>query len=322
MNSHKKKVKRIKIKWKNIIILLIVIILMIFFVTKWIKLITTSLKDNKDKTEIKENNKQNIKNEKNKEINKEQTEEEKKLNKLNNINKKISYFNMNYLDRYIKYKEENNNLDDEQIIKNVNMNLDQTHYEDVYKAEYLNTNKILVNKYNYLENDYVPDNLEEISNKYALDEMKMVKEAKDAFENMAKDASKEDLKIIAMSTYRSYDYQVNLYNRYVRQDGKEAADTYSGRAGFSEHQTGLAVDVYNEEENYTNFEKTKEYKWMQENADKYGFILRFPKDKEKETGYHFESWHYRYVGIEAAKYIKENNISFEEYYVTKIKDWN
>ncbi len=322
MNSHKKKVKRVKIKWKNIIILLIVIILMIFFVTKWIKLITTSLKDNKDKTEIKENNKKNIKNEKNKEIKKEQTEEEKKLNKLNNINKKISYFNMNYLDRYIKYKEENNNLDDEQIIKNVNMNLDQTHYEDVYKAEYLNTNKILVNKYNYLENDYVPDNLEEISNKYALDEMKMVKEAKDAFENMAKDASKEDLKIIAMSTYRSYDYQVNLYNRYVRQDGKEAADTYSGRAGFSEHQTGLAVDVYNEEENYTNFEKTKEYKWMQENADKYGFILRFPKDKEKETGYHFESWHYRYVGIEAAKYIKENNISFEEYYVTKIKDWN
>ena len=322
MNSHKKKVKRVKIKWKNIIILLIVIILMIFFVTKWIKLITTSLKDNKDKTEIKENNKKNIKNEKNKEIKKEQTEEEKKLNKLNNINKKISYFNMNYLDRYIKYKEENNNLDDEQIIKNVNMNLDQTHYEDVYKAEYLTTNKILVNKYNYLENDYVPDNLEEISNKYALDEMKMVKEAKDAFENMAKDASKEDLKIIAMSTYRSYDYQVNLYNRYVRQDGKEAADTYSGRAGFSEHQTGLAVDVYNEEENYTNFEKTKEYKWMQENADKYGFILRFPKDKEKETGYHFESWHYRYVGIEAAKYIKENNISFEEYYVTKIKDWN
>ena len=322
MNSHKKKVKRVKIKWKNIIILLIVIILMIFFVTKWIKLITTSLKDNKDKTETKENNKKNIKNEKNKEIKKEQTEEEKKLNKLNNINKKISYFNMNYLDRYIKYKEENNNLDDEQIIKNVNMNLDQTHYEDVYKAEYLNTNKILVNKYNYLENDYVPDNLEEISNKYALDEMKMVKEAKDAFENMAKDASKEDLKIIAMSTYRSYDYQVNLYNRYVRQDGKEAADTYSGRAGFSEHQTGLAVDVYNEEENYTNFEKTKEYKWMQENADKYGFILRFPKDKEKETGYHFESWHYRYVGIEAAKYIKENNISFEEYYVTKIKDWN
>ena len=322
MNSHKKKVKRVKIKWKNIIILLIVIILMIFFVTKWIKLITTSLKDNKDKKLIKENNKKNIKNEKNKEIKKEQTEEEKKLNKLNNINKKISYFNMNYLDRYIKYKEENNNLDDEQIIKNVNMNLDQTHYEDVYKAEYLNTNKILVNKYNYLENDYVPDNLEEISNKYALDEMKMVKEAKDAFENMAKDASKEDLKIIAMSTYRSYDYQVNLYNRYVRQDGKEAADTYSGRAGFSEHQTGLAVDVYNEEENYTNFEKTKEYKWMQENADKYGFILRFPKDKEKETGYHFESWHYRYVGIEAAKYIKENNISFEEYYVTKIKDWN
>lgn len=151
--------------------------------------------------------------------------------------------------------------------------------------------------------------------------MKLVDVAKEAFEDMAKDAKKEDLTIVAMSSYRSYDYQVDLYNRYAKKDGTEAADTYSGRPGHSEHQTGLAVDVYNEEKDYTNFEKTDEYEWMIKHAHEYGFILRFPKDKEKETGYHFESWHYRYVGQEIAKYIKEHNISFEEYYATKIKDW-
>ncbi len=201
------------------------------------------------------------------------------------------------------------------------MNLDLEEYKNTEEAKYQNTEKILVNKHYYLTKNYVPKNLENISTKYALSGMKLVKKAKESFEQMAKDAEKQDLTIVAMSSYRSYNYQVNLYNRYVKQDGKEKADTYSGRAGHSEHQTGLAIDVYNKETNYTNFEKTDEFKWMQKHAQDYGFILRFPKGKEKETGYQYESWHYRYVGVEIAKYIKNNNISFEEYYATKIKDW-
>ena len=220
---------------------------------------------------------------------------------------------MNNLDRYINYKNKNPDKEIKQIIKDVNMDLDKEPYKDMIKATNLNSINILVNKHNYLTEDYVPENLENINSSYALSNMKMVSEAKNAFENLSKDASKQNLKVIAMSTYRSYEYQVDLYNRYVKTDGKEAADTYSGRPGNSEHQTGLAVDVYNVKESYTNFEKTKEYTWMKDNAYKYGFILRFPKDKENETGYEFESWHYRYVGLEAAKYIKEHNISFEEY---------
>ena len=201
------------------------------------------------------------------------------------------------------------------------MQLDKTQYEDIIPARNLNTPKVLVNKYYYLEEDYVPKNLETISSMYALNGMQLVKEAKIAFESLSKAASKEDLRIIAMSSYRSYEYQVDLYNRYVKQDGKEKADTYSGRPGHSEHQTGLAVDVYNGKTDYTNFEKTKEFTWMNSHAHEYGFILRFPKDKEPETGYEYESWHYRYVGEEIATYIKENNISFEEYYATIIKNW-
>lgn len=296
----KKKKKKIKLKKKNIIIFLICLFLIIFIPIKTINLISKSISNHKVKL-------------------KEQEQAKKKNN--NGINKNISYYNKNYLSRYLKYKKENKNLSDEQIIKNVNMNLDLKQYEDTIKAKNLNTEKVLVNKYYYLEEDYVPDNLEEINKQYALNGMKLVDVAKDAFEDMAKDAKKEDLTIVAMSSYRSYDYQVDLYNRYAKEDGQEAADTYSGRPGHSEHQTGLAVDVYNEEKDYTNFEKTAEYDWMMEHAHEYGFILRFPKDKEDETGYHFESWHYRYVGQEIAKYIKEHNISFEEYYATIIKDW-
>ncbi len=240
----------------------------------------------------------------------------KKLEKLNNINKKISYFNEEYLDRYIAYKEKNKDLNDKQIIKNVNMNLDKKFYENPKEAINQNTELVLVNKYNYLKEDFIPENLQSINSNYALGNMKLVSYAKEAFEKLSHAAKQEKLNIIAMSTYRSYNYQVNLYNRYVENDGKEAADTYSGRPGHSEHQTGLAVDVYNIKETYTNFENTKEFTWMQEHAHEYGFILRFPKDKVNETGYQYESWHYRYVGKEIAKYIKDNKISFEEYCAT------
>ena len=291
--------KKIKIKKKNFIIFIIFIVLIGFSFTKLTTLILNTFDSPKKEIE-----------------NKTLTKKEKKLQKLNNINKKISYFKMENLDRYISYKNKNKGLSDEQIIKDVNMDLDKKQYEDMHETINLNKINILVNKHNYLKEDYVPENLKSLSSTYALSNMKMVEEAANAFESLSKDASKENYKVIAMSTYRSYEYQVDLYNKYVKSDGKEAADTYSGRPGNSEHQTGLAVDVYNQTETYTNFEKTKEYNWMQENAYKYGFILRFPKDKENETGYEFESWHYRYVGKDIAKYIHKHNITLEEYIAT------
>lgn len=291
--------KKIKIKKKNFIVFIIFIVLIGFSFTKLTTLILNTFDSPKKEIE-----------------NKTLTEKGKKLQKLNNINKKISYFKMENLDRYISYKNKNKDLNDEQIIKDVNMDLDKKQYEDMHETNNLNKINILVNKHNYLKEDYVPENLKSLSSTYALSNMKMVEEAANAFESLSKDASKENYRIIAMSTYRSYEYQIDLYNKYVKSDGKDAADTYSGRPGNSEHQTGLAVDVYNQTETYTNFEKTKEYNWMQENAYKYGFILRFPKDKENETGYEFESWHYRYVGKDIAKYIHKHNITLEEYIAT------
>ena len=246
---------------------------------------------------------------------KKQTKEEQKIEKL----KSIPYYKKEYQKRYLEYQKENPNLSVENIVTYVNIGIDKPYYTNTKPSKNLNTNLILVNKYNYLTEDYIPENLEPIDIAYARSGMQLVSEARSAFETLSEDAKKEGMNIIAMSSYRSYDYQVNLYDNYVATDGKEAADTYSARAGYSEHQTGLAVDVYNKVLPYTSFEETEEFNWMQENAYKYGFILRFPKDKVNITGYQYESWHYRYVGKEAAKYIHNHDLTLEEYYVKKVE---
>lgn len=247
---------------------------------------------------------------------KQLTEKEKFQQQLENI----SYYKKENNKRYLAYQKENPDLSTENIVTYVNIGIDQPYYTNTKPSKNLNTILILVNKYNYVTEDYVPENLEPLNTIYARSGMQLVKEAKEAFENMSQKAKEEGLNIIAMSSYRSYDYQVNLYNNYVKTDGKEAADTYSARAGYSEHQTGLAVDVYNAELPYTSFEETEEFNWMQENAYKYGFILRFPKDKVDITGYQYEAWHYRYVGIKAAEYIHNHNLTLEEYYVKKVEN--
>ena len=242
------------------------------------------------------------------------TPEQKEIKKM----KKIPYYKEKNKKRYLAYQEEKKDLPIEDVVMHVNIGIDKPYYTNTKKATNLNETTLLVNKYYYLTEDYVPENLEEISLSYARSGMQLVHEAKEAFETLSEEAKKEGMNIIAMSSYRSYEYQVDLYNRYVETDGKEAADTYSARAGYSEHQTGLAVDVYNKELPYTSFEQTEEFTWMQENAYKYGFILRFPKDKVNITGYQYESWHYRYVGEEVAEYIHKNNLTLEEYYVKEL----
>ena len=117
-----------------------------------------------------------------------------------------------------------------------------------------------------------------------------------------------------MSTYRTFEYQNNLYNGYVENFGIYYADHCSARPGHSEHQTGLAVDVEGSNKDYDNFEKSIEFKWMQNNAHKYGFILRYPKGKTHITGFKYEPWHYRYVGKMVAEIIYKENITLEEYY--------
>ena len=225
------------------------------------------------------------------------------------------YFIIDYLDRYLNYYKNNTNIEFSEIVTRINANLDHKFYDDSIKADISKGIYTLVNKYNYLDSDYVPNDLQTVSYDYAIHNTKLNKIALENFIKMANDAKKEKLTIKITTGYRDYNFQSILYNNYVNVDGKEKADTYSARPGFSEHQLGYSCDLTNADyTDFNEFEHTNEYKWLQDNAYKYGFIMRYPKDKEYITGYQFESWHYRYVGVDIAKYIYENNITYEEYY--------
>lgn len=228
------------------------------------------------------------------------------------------YFIKENLSRYMKYQEEHNTKVNT-TISYVNSNLDYDYYTNTKNADLKKDTLILVNKYYALDKDYEPDNMVKIEAKYGVQQY-LQKEAYDAFKKMADDAKKEGLTLYITSPYRSYQTQNKLYNNYSAKDGKELADTYSARPGYSEHQTGLAADIVSGPgKSLASFENTKEFKWIKSHAHLYGFILRYPKGKEKLTGYQYEPWHYRYLGVDTASKIYSSGLTYEEYYAYYIK---
>ena len=240
----------------------------------------------------------------------------------------LSYFNIDNLDRYIKYENNDNkftsvydtntikdNYNYEDTVTFVNAYLDKDYYTNdiVLSKEEEKKIDVIVNKYYKLSKDYEPDDLTKIDSKFASgSNQRLRKEAAIKFEEMAAEALKNGYKIYAGSTYRSYDYQLGLYNRYVAKDGFDEAETYSARAGYSEHQLGLAVDIINGKWEYLS-ENDEEYEWLIDNSYKYGFILRYPRGKEYITGYVFEDWHFRYLGIDLATKVYNSKLTYDEY---------
>lgn len=240
----------------------------------------------------------------------------KKYNRLNIKFIRQKYFITNNLDRYIKYY--NNHKDDKisHIVSIVNVCADEDYYDKdtVKKTDVSKKELMLVNKFNYLDENYAPDDIVKVSMQFAYGDNEIKKEVYEKFRSMYNDAKKEGLYLIITSSYRDYNFQKELWDSYANQKGDEWADSVSARAGYSEHQTGYTLDIVTYKANMSSFEKTDEFKWLQDNAYKYGFILRYPKDKEDITGYSYESWHYRYVGKDVATKIKKLGITFDEYY--------
>lgn len=135
-------------------------------------------------------------------------------------------------------------------------------------------------------------------------------EASDALHVMFAAARNDGISLFVKSGYRSYIDQKIIYNGYVARDGKAAADTYSARPGHSEHQTGLAFDINSTADSFAG---TPEAKWLAENSYKYGFVVRYPKGKEHTTGYKYEPWHVRYLGVEKSTAVFESGLCLEEY---------
>jgi len=179
---------------------------------------------------------------------------------------------------------------------------------------------VLVNKQYKLPDNYEPKDLVfpdvAFTFKEQSDKRKLRKEAAGALEKLFAGAKADGITLLGVSGYRSSQTQAALFNSYVKKDGEQKALTYSARPGHSEHQTGLAIDVTGGDGRCAAqdcFADTKEAKWLAQHAAEYGFIVRFLKGKETVTGYQYEPWHIRYVGVELAKEITSKGLVLEEY---------
>ncbi len=218
-----------------------------------------------------------------------------------NVKKDVNLFIKNIKDDAIKEEKET----DEQTPPTSNNNNDSNN------SNYDNNSKecepkyvkgiLLVNKTFCLPASYNPGGL--------------TSDTQAAWNKMVEGAKEDNINLYMQSGFRSYEYQVETYNYWVNLYGEEYADMVSAKPGHSEHQTGLTIDVSGDNGCTldTCFISTPEGKWLEDNAHKYGFIIRYPKDKTNITGYNYEPWHIRYVGQSHAQQIKEKDITLEEY---------
>lgn len=193
--------------------------------------------------------------------------------------------------------------------------------EDVYKPDLDSWEMVLVNKWNPISEDYVPE-LASTMKKYTTKDPSLFDARAVGYLDAICEAAADDgINLIVISPYRTNSYQTGLFNNKVnrvmkanpdltREEAEIEAATVVARPLTSEHQLGLAVDFNSVEE---SFEDTEQFRWLQEHAHEYGFIMRYPKNKQDVTAVIYEPWHYRYVGVENAKAIKESGLCLEEF---------
>lgn len=239
----------------------------------------------------------------------------------NFINEK--YYIDDYLTDYLNYYNTYQDKSYSEIVTIINTHTNNKFYTNTIKTDTTLGKFVILNKYYYADDTYPSENLIKVDGKYHINgtSFYLNEECYEAFLKMYNDAYKAGYGFKMKSAYRSYDTQVSTYNYWLSTDNgdKEKTDIYSARAGFSEHQTGYAFDIRDYDYKYEDYSKSESFKWVSKSAHKYGFIIRFPKGKEHITGYQYESWHYRYCGVECATYIYENDITYEEYYEYFIK---
>lgn len=213
------------------------------------------------------------------------------------------------LDRYSSWAAAHPKDKAETVVLQVNMDRDRLFYEDIQTISDPDSLTVLVNKNYILPDSYAPK-LEALGSGYGSGSLRP--EAAQAFRAMADAAREDGIALRSVSAYRSYATQRSTYNRYLNYNQQAVVDTFSARPGHSEHQTGLSLDI-NTANVQAHFENTPAYAWLKEHCAEYGFILRYLQGKDAITGYRFEPWHYRYVGVETAKACMDQGVTYEEY---------
>ena len=224
------------------------------------------------------------------------------------------YLNKNF-EAYVQYQELHEKEEIDLIIALVNTNAASGWYNKEIDTDITKGDLILVNKFYHLNKEFERDDLVKAQLSYAYADNEAAEKVLLAFKDMKADVEEKlGVRLMINSSYRSYETQEEIYNEFKKVSLKYA-DSYAARPGYSEHQTGLAIDITSlEHPNAKVFSESEEYEWLKNNCYKYGFILRYPENKENITGYSTESWHFRYVGEIVAKKIHDENITFDEYY--------
>lgn len=238
--------------------------------------------------------------------------------KYDNVTSYINalYFIPKNIDRYVNYYNKNKNMSYDNVILNVNMNLDYEFYTNINTLhDYLDVTT-LVNKYNKLPDNYEIDDLVTLDKEYSSRGEKIREIAYKDLKVMFDKAREDGINLNVISGYRTSEKQNTLFNNSVKKNGIEHALMYSAKMGHSEHQLGLAIDINTTQESFKN---TNEYKWLKNNSYKYGFIERYKENKENITGFAYEPWHYRYIGIDNATKVFTENITYEEYVIKFLK---
>lgn len=176
---------------------------------------------------------------------------------------------------------------------------------------------VIVNKQYTVSSNYVPIDMVAVDGKLSTNQgLYFKREAYDAYLKMLADAKSEGINFLICSTYRSYSTQKAIYNNHIASYGVEYTNTVSAYPGRSEHHTGWAVDITSKSMGYglsQSFVNYPEGKWINQHCSDYGFIIRYPKGKTHITGYSYEPWHLRYVGVDVAKEITSKGLTLEEY---------
>ena len=205
------------------------------------------------------------------------------------------------------------------LISIVNSHANEEPYKSDRKSDISKGYALIANQH-YQLGDYEPDDLVQVEWKYRYggqnDKYLLRQEVHDAYVEMWEAAYNEQgIELLLLSGYRSKKEQQVEYDYYKNLKGEAYADSVAARPGWSEHQTGMAIDIYSKEnDKAATFDQSNTFKWLSENSYKYGFILRYTKGNEDITGYHYESWHYRYVGKELAAKVVESGLTYDEYY--------
>ena len=219
------------------------------------------------------------------------------------------YFIVKNFDRYLAFHKANKTgkaLSD--IVALVNVGADRDRESSAAPCDTTKGQLMLVNGRHYLDEHYKPDSLVKFNKTCCYEEQRALGAVVDAFIAMQQDCEKQtDAHLMVNSAYRSYQDQMGTFKRNDKR--------YVAHPGFSEHQTGLAIDVTSLQHPLKwEFGKSKEGVWMRENCHKYGLILRYPEKQSHIFGYSYEPWHLRYVGVETATRIHDEDITFDEYY--------